>query len=269
MLPMNSRCVPRSAILGYSLAEIQGKHHSMFAAPAERDSIGYREFRAKLNRGEFQSAECKRFGKGGKEVWILASYNPILDDAGKPFKVVKFASDVSEQTLKTADFAGQIEAIGKSQVVIEFSMDGVVLDANENFLKTLGYSFAEIKGKHHSMFVQPEEHQSDAYRVFWANLNRGEFQSAEYRRVRVVDRGGNRGAKHGHRRDVLEHEPGRGRQHRTGGVVSGDGLGSSLRANGSLECAPDDRLREAIQSLDINGLLRRFAPRNDDNRSAA
>jgi methyl-accepting chemotaxis protein len=170
-------------VLGYSLAEIQGKHHSMFVAPAERDSGAYREFWAKLNRGEFQSSEYKRFGKGGKEVWILASYNPILDDTGNPFKVVKFASDVSEQKLKTADFAGQIEAIGKSQAVIEFSMDGIVLDANENFLKTLGYSLAEIKGKHHSMFVQPEEHQSDAYRVFWANLNRGEFQSAEYRRI--------------------------------------------------------------------------------------
>jgi methyl-accepting chemotaxis protein len=142
-------------VVGYSLAEIQGKHHSMFVSPAERDGNAYREFWAKLNRGEFQSAEYKRLGKGGKEVWILASYNPILDDTGKPFKVVKFASDVTGQKLKTANFAGQIEAIGKSQAVIEFNMDGTVLDANENFLKTLGYSLAEIKGKHHSMFVPP------------------------------------------------------------------------------------------------------------------
>jgi methyl-accepting chemotaxis protein len=170
-------------VLGYSLAEIQGKHHSMFVAPAERDSNAYREFWASLNRGEFQSAEYKRFGKGGKEVWILASYNPILDDTGKPFRVVKFASDVSAQKLKTADFAGQIDAIGKSQAVIEFSMDGMVLGANENFLKTLGYSLAEIKGKHHSMFVPPEDRQSDAYRAFWASLNRGEFQAAEYGRI--------------------------------------------------------------------------------------
>jgi methyl-accepting chemotaxis protein len=169
--------------VGYSLAEIQGKHHSMFVAPAERDSNAYREFWANLNRGEFQSAEYKRLGKGGKEVWILASYNPILDETGKPFKVVKFASDVTEQKLKTANFAGQIEAIGKSQAVIEFSMDGTVLDANENFLNTLGYSLAEIKGKHHSMFVPPEERQGDAYRAFWAGLNRGEFQAAEYGRI--------------------------------------------------------------------------------------
>jgi methyl-accepting chemotaxis protein len=171
------------SVLGYSLAEIEGRHHSMFVAPSERDSAAYREFWAGLNRGEFRSGEFKRFGKGGNEVWILASYNPILDDAGKPFKVVKFASDVTAQKLTAADFAGQIEAIGKSQAVIEFNMDGVVLNANQNFLGALGYSLSEIQGKHHSMFMPPADRDSTAYREFWASLNRGEFQSGEYRRV--------------------------------------------------------------------------------------
>jgi len=169
--------------LGYSLTEIQGKHHSMFVAPSERDSSAYREFWATLNRGEFRSGEFKRFGKGGKEVWILASYNPILDDTGKPFKVVKFASDVTAEKLRAADFAGQIEAIGKSQAAIEFNMDGIVLNANENFLVTLGYSLSDIQGKHHSMFMPAEERDGPAYREFWATLNRGEFQSGEYKRV--------------------------------------------------------------------------------------
>ena len=171
------------ATVGYRLEEIQGKHHQMFVAPAERESAAYREFWAKLGRGELQSGEYKRFGKGGKEVWILASYNPILDDTGKPFKVVKFASDVTADKLKTANYAGQIEAIGKSQAVIEFSMDGHVLTANENFLGALGYSLAEIQGKHHSLFVPPDQRDSEAYRAFWASLNRGEFQSGEYERV--------------------------------------------------------------------------------------
>ena len=171
------------ATVGYGLDEIQGKHHSMFVAPSERDSAAYREFWAKLGRGEFQSAEYKRFGKGGKEVWILASYNPILDDAGKPFKVVKFASDVTAEKLKAANYAGQIEAIGKSQAVIEFSMDGNVLTANQNFLDALGYSLSEIQGKHHSLFMPHDQRDSDAYRTFWAALNRGEFQSGEYERV--------------------------------------------------------------------------------------
>jgi methyl-accepting chemotaxis protein len=170
------------ATVGYSLAEIQGKHHSMFVAPAERDSAAYRDFWASLNRGQFLAAEYKRYGKGGKEIWILASYNPILDDSGKPFKVVKFASDITEQKLKAANFSGQVEAIGKSQAVIEFNMDGTIIDANDNFLGALGYRLDEIRGKHHAMFVPPTE-QSEAYREFWAALNRGEFQSGEYKRV--------------------------------------------------------------------------------------
>src|SRR5215213_7578313 len=169
--------------LGYSLAEIQGKHHSMFVDASTRDSAEYREFWASLNRGEYQSGEYKRFGKGGKEVWILASYNPILDENGKPFKVVKFASEVSAQKLKTADLAGQIEAIGKSQAVIEFNMDGTILNANENFLGAVGYSLGEIQGKHHRMFVDPSDRDSAEYREFWASLNRGVYQAAEYRRI--------------------------------------------------------------------------------------
>jgi methyl-accepting chemotaxis protein len=171
------------AAVGYSLDEIRGKHHRMFVLPGERDSAAYREFWAKLGRGEYQAAEYKRVGKGGKEIWILASYNPILDDAGRPFKVVKFASDVTDQKLKTANFAGQIDAIGKSQAVIEFSMDGKVLTANQNFLAAMGYSLAEIEGKHHQMFMPPDQRDSDGYRAFWAALNRGDFQSGEYERV--------------------------------------------------------------------------------------
>lgn len=169
--------------LGYSLPEIVGKHHSMFVEATTRDSSAYREFWASLNRGDYQMAEYKRIGKGGKEVWILASYNPILDENGKPFKVVKFATDVTEDKLRTSDLAGQIAAIGKSQAVIEFNMDGMVRTANDNFLKALGYSLEDIKGHHHSMFVDPAERDTLAYREFWASLNRGEYQAAEYKRI--------------------------------------------------------------------------------------
>ena len=169
--------------IGYTLAEIQGKHHSMFVEQAERGSAAYREFWARLNRGENQSAEYKRIGKGGKEVWILASYNPVLDENGKPFRVVKFATDVTKEKLATADLAGQIASIGKSQAVIEFNMDGTIIGANQNFLKTVGYSLEEIRGRHHSMFVDPSERDGAAYRDFWAALNRGEYQAAEYKRI--------------------------------------------------------------------------------------
>lgn len=171
------------AAMGYSLGEIKGKHHSMFVEPSVRESSDYREFWARLNRGEYFPGEFKRIGKGGKEVWILASYNPILDARGKPFKVVKYATDVTAQKLKNADFSGQIDAIRKSQAVIEFSIDGTVLDANDNFLHALGYSLGEIKGRHHSMFIDPAERESAAYRAFWAALGRGDYQAGEYKRI--------------------------------------------------------------------------------------
>ena len=170
-------------VLGYTLDEVKGRHHSMFVDEAYRQSGEYREFWAKLNRGEYQAAEYKRIGKGGKEVWIQASYNPILDLNGKPFKVVKYATDVTQQKLVNADYAGQIAAVSKSQAVIEFNMDGTVITANDNFLKTLGYTLDEIKGRHHSMFVDEAYRQSYEYKEFWANLNRGDYQAAEYKRI--------------------------------------------------------------------------------------
>nr|QIP03336.1 PAS domain-containing protein [Bradyrhizobium symbiodeficiens] len=169
--------------LGYSLAEIEGKHHSLFVAEAERNGTAYREFWAALNRGDYQAGEFKRIGKGGREIWILASYNPLLDETGKPYGVVKFATDVTADKLKNADLAGQIAAIDKAQAVIEFNMDGTIITANANFLGALGYSLAEIKGKHHSMFVEPSERDGAAYREFWAALNRGQYQAAEYKRI--------------------------------------------------------------------------------------
>ncbi len=171
------------ATVGYSLDEIKGRHHSMFVDEAYRKSAEYREFWTKLNRGEYQAAEYKRIGKGGKEVWIQASYNPIFDPNGKPWKVVKYATDVTAQKLQNADYAGQIDAIKKSQAVIEFNMDGTIVNANGNFLQALGYDLEEIRGRHHSMFVDDEYRRSADYRQFWESLNRGEFQGGEFKRV--------------------------------------------------------------------------------------
>ncbi len=171
------------SVMGYSLPEVQGKHHSIFIDSQLKNSQEYRQFWDTLNRGEFQAAEYKRIGKNGKEVWIQASYNPIIGPDGKPMKVVKYATDVSAQKLQNADYLGQINAIKKSQAVIEFNMDGTITDANDNFLNALGYSLQEIKGKHHSMFVEASYRLSVEYRQFWESLNRGEFQAAEYRRI--------------------------------------------------------------------------------------
>jgi len=169
--------------LGYTLDEIKGRHHSMFVDPAFRESAEYKQFWRNLNEGKFQAAEYKRIGKGGKEIWIQASYNPIFDANGKPYKVVKFATDITGAKLKNADYQGQIAAIGKTQAAIEFNLDGSIIDANENFLKTLGYTVEEIKGRHHSMFVEPAYRESIEYKQFWRDLNEGKYQTGEYKRI--------------------------------------------------------------------------------------
>ena len=170
-------------LLGYSLSEIQGQHHSMFVSPADVASPQYRAFWQKLGSGQFDAGRYKRIGKGGREIWIQATYNPVFDEQGKPFKVVKFASDITAEIEHQADVNGQIDAINKAQAVIHFSLDGRVLDANENFCNTLGYSLSEIKGQHHSLFVDPEYRGSAEYRAFWEKLGRGEFDAGQYKRI--------------------------------------------------------------------------------------
>jgi methyl-accepting chemotaxis protein len=169
--------------MGYTFEEIKGQHHSMFVDPAFRRSAEYRLFWEKLARGESDAGQYKRIGKDGREVWIQASYNPILDVNGKAFKVVKFATDITQQKLRDADYKGQIEAIGKAQAVIEFALDGKILNANANFLKALGYTLDEVKGRHHSMFVEAAYGQSPEYRMFWEKLGRGEYDSGQYKRI--------------------------------------------------------------------------------------
>ncbi|WP_157239756.1 methyl-accepting chemotaxis protein [Catenuloplanes japonicus] len=168
--------------MGYSESEIVGKHHRMFVDAATSSSGEYREFWQRLGRGEFESGEYKRVGKGGKEVWLQASYNPIFDMAGHPFKVVKYASDITDQKTRNVEFEGKVNAISRAQAVIEFDLQGRVLAANQNFLDLLGYSLEEVRGKHHRMFVDEEESKSSEYAAFWEKLSRGDFDAGEYRR---------------------------------------------------------------------------------------
>lgn len=169
--------------VGYSLTEIKGSHHRMFVLPEYAQSDEYKSFWERLAAGNFEAGQYKRVGKGGKEIWIQASYNPIFDPDGNPFKVVKYATDITEQKLRNADYSGQIAAIGKSQAVIEFELDGTIINANENFTSTVGYSLDEIKGQHHRMFMDPDEAKTPAYQRFWEQLSQGQFDAGEYRRI--------------------------------------------------------------------------------------
>ncbi|MCI9865699.1 PAS domain-containing methyl-accepting chemotaxis protein [Rhizobium skierniewicense] len=168
--------------LGYELPEIVGKHHRLFVDPAEANSPDYGAFWSKLARGVYESRQFKRIAKDGKEVWIQATYNPVFR-GGKPFKVVKFTTDITATKLKAAEDAGMLNALSRVQAIIEFTPDGKILNANDNFLNALGYQLSEIKGKRHAMFCEPAYAQSAEYKQFWAKLAAGEFVINEFMRV--------------------------------------------------------------------------------------
>lgn len=168
--------------LGYSLSEIQGKHHRIFVDAEYSSSPDYEAFWSDLASGVFKSSQYKRIAKGGREVYIEATYNPILDRNNKPFKIVKIATDITAKTLKMK------EALDRTQAVISFNMDGTIIEANSLFLKAVGYTLAEIRGKHHRMFVAPDEVQSASYDAFWKALNRGEYQAGEFLRIGKGDK---------------------------------------------------------------------------------
>ena len=170
-------------IVGYTLEEIRGKHHRVLVDPEYAASEAYAAFWKELAAGVPQSAEFARRGKNGEALWLQASYTPVLDRLGRPGGVLKIARDVSASKRRALDFEGQVEAIQRSEAVIEFDVDGTILEANDHFLATMGYTLEELRGRHHRLFVPPEEREGVAYRTFWEALREGRFRRAEFRRV--------------------------------------------------------------------------------------
>ncbi len=168
--------------MGYALDEVVGVHHRSFVTPDEAGSPAYAEFWDKLRRGQFVASDFLRLDKSGREVWLRASYNPIADRSGKIVKVVKFATDITEEKLYQESMKGQMEALDRFQAIIEFTPEGTVVTANENFQKTMGYSLDDVVGLHHRTFVDPAEVASPAYGEFWDKLRRGQFVAGDFRR---------------------------------------------------------------------------------------
>jgi methyl-accepting chemotaxis protein len=171
------------ALLGYTLDEIRGQHHRMFCEPGYASTSEYQSFWDKLGRGEYDSGQYKRIGKGGREIWIQAAYNPVISTDGRLLKIVKFAADISGERRFAADNQGRLNAIDRANGIVEFDLEGNVLTANQNFLDATGYTLREIVGKHHKIFCQPEFVASAEYRDFWSKLGRGEFYSGRYLRL--------------------------------------------------------------------------------------
>ena len=168
--------------IGYDLSEIVGQHHRMFVDPSEAASKDYAAFWARLAEGKFDQRQYKRVAKGGREIWIEASYNPIFRGK-KPFKVVKFATDITAAKKQSAEDKGKLAALSRAQAVIEFTPEGEIITANENFLATLGYSLGEIVGKHHAMFCEVEYTRTPGYKAFWADLAAGRFAADQFKRI--------------------------------------------------------------------------------------
>ncbi|MEM7596542.1 MAG: methyl-accepting chemotaxis protein [Pseudomonadota bacterium] len=168
---------------GYRLDEILGKHHSIFVETKASQSPDYKEFWQKLQAGEVVSGEFKRVNKAGEEFWLLASYNPVLDEDGVPFKVVKFASDITDEKTRQAEIASQLQAIGKSQAVFEFDLDGRILTANDNFLTVMGHSSDAVIGKDYSTFVANDAQDSREYQALWTSLRKGTSVTEKFEHV--------------------------------------------------------------------------------------
>lgn len=168
--------------VGYDLGEIKGRHHRLFVTSEYAASKDYADFWAKLKNGDFDAREYKRIAKGSREIWIQATYNPIMDAKGRVVKVVKVAADITQHKLKTSEYEGLFRAVSLVQAVIEFTTDGHIITANENFLNLMGYTLDELKGRHHRVCVDPDYARSPEYEAFWAELNRGEFISTSFKR---------------------------------------------------------------------------------------
>ncbi len=168
--------------MGYTADEVIGQYHRMFLSDRYASSVEYQQFWDHLRNGEVQAAEFRRFGKGGREVWIEATYSPIFRSDGKIDRVMKLATDVTAKRLQRFDFESQITAINASQCVIEFDLKGNVLKANQNFLDFMGYRKEEAVGGHHSRFCDPAYAKSQEYKDFWAQLAAGKFQAGEFQR---------------------------------------------------------------------------------------
>ena len=170
--------------VGYELDDIVGKSHRIFVDPGYANSPDYMAFWEKLRSGSFHEGQYKCFKKNGEMCWLQATYNPILDEDGNVCGVIKIAMDITESKNQHSYFESVLGAIHRSQAVIEFNLDGIIIHANNNFCNAMGYSLEEILGKHHRMFVETDYSLSTSYQEFWARLRQGHYHEGQFQRVK-------------------------------------------------------------------------------------
>lgn len=168
-------------IMGYGLAEIEGKHHHIFCNPHDIEKPIYTQFWQSLNTGHTISGTFRRISKSGAAVYLQATYFPVCDDTGEIYRIIEFASDVTEKQIEFFNNEAVLQALNRSLAVIEFTPDGHVVNANSNFLGVMGYTLDEIVGKHHKMFCYPDFYRN--HPTFWEQLKDGQLFSGRFERI--------------------------------------------------------------------------------------
>ena len=166
--------------MGYELSEVQGQHHRIFCDSSYVQSSEYRDFWSSLAQGQCKSGTFERYNKAGDLVVIEATYFPITNNDGNIERVMKIASDVTEQVTQARSQQDIIAALNQNFAVIEFETDGTIINANENFLQGLGYTSDQIVGKHHKMFCFDDFYQENPN--FWRQLGNGQASSGRFLR---------------------------------------------------------------------------------------
>ena len=167
--------------MGYGLDDVISKHHKMFCEPSYSSSQAYRNFWQQLAEGKLQHERFKRIRSNGDIIWLEATYFPVKNEKGEVVFITKIASDVTDEVTALEQQTAVNTAINKSMATIEFSPDGIITWANDNFLNTVGYSLSDITGKHHKLFC--EQSFYDENPGFWRELGKGEFKTGRFKRV--------------------------------------------------------------------------------------
>lgn len=174
------------AIVGYSLPEVAGVHHSRFCTPELAQSSEYRRFWQQLKQGLAQSGTFSRLHRQGNTIWLEATYLPVFDEQGTVTKVMKIASDVTEKQRQSVARQAVLNALHLSMAVIEFATDGTIITANDNFLTTMSYRSEQIVGQHHRLFCDADFYQQQPH--FWHELASGQHKSGRFKRLDATGR---------------------------------------------------------------------------------
>ncbi|HUX82744.1 MAG TPA: PAS domain-containing methyl-accepting chemotaxis protein, partial [Halothiobacillus sp.] len=171
---------------GYSIEQLKGQHHRMLCDSSYANSSEYRSFWQTLASGQSHRGVFERHNSTGARIWLEATYFPVRDQAGKVTRIVKIASDVTEETNRLNDQQAILQALDRSQAMITFNPDGTIITANDNFLAAIGYKLNQIQGKHHRMFCLDSFYSENP--DFWSDLAKGRFKSGLFERLDAAGR---------------------------------------------------------------------------------